>query len=73
MKGLFENNKHFMFYSQSLYATDVIFQKLYRLCGQSVELISYYSGTHHLCGLKNELSVHPIGLAIEHSRTHPRA
>eukprot|EP00644_Phytophthora_capsici_P016038 jgi/Phyca11/115373/e_gw1.28.60.1 len=55
----------------ALYAVDVTFQQSYRPSGSIAENGSWYSGKHHLYGLKVEVSVDKRGFAIncsEHAK-----
>ncbi|KAF0689788.1 Aste57867_18807 [Aphanomyces stellatus] len=55
----------------ALYATDVKFQPCERPTGRFGESKHYFSGKHHLYGLKLEVSVSPEGGFVDMSLCHP--
>ena len=55
----------------ALYATDVIFQMTEKPDGAFNESKVFFSGKHHLYGVKTEVSVNPSGLAIQASTRFP--
>lgn len=73
MKRLHDKNNRFLLYSEALYVTDVICQQSFRPCRTMEGSKLYFSCKRHLCGLRTEISVLPIGLAIGHSTTYPGA
>lgn len=56
-----------------MHATDAIFQQMYRHCGAVKEMKSHFSGKNHLYGVKAEVSMLPIGVAINHTHFHSGA
>lgn len=66
-----ENKIGFKHFPEAKYATDVIFQHSNRPCGNVKENRHYFSGKHHLYGLKTEVSVLPNGIAIGCSKVYP--
>lgn len=66
-----EKNILFKYYFEARYATNLIFQQSNRPCENVRENRLYYSGKHHLYGLKTEISVPPNGIAIGSSNTYP--
>ncbi len=68
MEKLEHNNQQFDNFPYAYYATDVRFQQCNRPSGNMAEGKAYFSGKHHMYGLKQEVSVLPIGLAVHASR-----
>lgn len=64
MEFLYVKEILFQNFSEERYATDVIFQISNRPCGNVREIKYYFSGKHHLYGLKTEVSVLPNGFTI---------
>ena len=71
MQELNQHDTRFSNYPCALYATDVTFQQANRPTGTIEEGKAYYSGKHKLYGLKVEVSVLPVGLAINCTRSYP--
>ena len=65
MTRLSEKNRLFRNKPWALYATDVRFQQSNRPSGNHAESKAWFSGKHKLYGLKTEVSVLPIGFAID--------
>ena len=65
------SGKCFRNYPYALYATDVKFQPCCRPSGRFNEQRHYFSGKHHLYGLKVECSVAYPGVAVDLSKHHP--
>lgn len=57
-------NRLFKTYPYWWYATDVTFQNINRPSGVMEERNAYYSGEHKLYGYNVEVSVLPVGLAV---------
>ena len=71
MRKIVNAEKCFESFPCALYATDVTFQQCNRPGGTMGEGKVFFSGKHHLYGLKVEVSVLPTGLAInctDHAR-----
>lgn len=68
-----ELHKQFIFYLQSVYDKDFLFQQSYRPFGTVSKLKAYFSGKPDLYGYKPEISVVYFDLAIGHSRVHSEA
>ncbi|OWY99178.1 hypothetical protein PHMEG_00029871 [Phytophthora megakarya] len=66
-------DKTFRNYPCALYAVDVTFQQSWRPGGSISENGKFYSGKHHLYGLKVEVSVDSRGFAINCSHHEPGA
>lgn len=64
MTRLARTEHTFRHFPCALYATDVKFQQSNRPVGNMAEGKPYYRGKHKLYGLKVEMSVSPLGLAI---------
>ncbi|KAL4110246.1 hypothetical protein PRIC1_001938 [Phytophthora ramorum] len=71
MRAVATSGNAFSYFPCALYAVDVTFQQSWRPGGFIQENDKYYSGKHHLYGLKVEVSVDTRGFAIncsEHAK-----
>src|SRR5688572_6854317 len=68
MERLLAERKQFEFHPTSYYAVDVRFQPTNRPSGNHLESKPFFSGKHNLYGVKTEVSVTPVGLAVNLSR-----
>ena len=64
MRFLVMSGRTFCNFPCVIYATNIAFQQCNRPVGNSGEKDSFYSGKHHLHGLKVKVSVNPRGFAI---------
>ena len=67
MQRLSADNRTFRHFPVARYATDVRFQETNRPSGNHSESKPFFSGKHGLYGIKTEVSVLPIGLAVDMS------
>lgn len=67
MQRLSADNRIFRHFPVARYATDVRFQETNRPSGNHSESKPFFSGKHGLYGIKTEVSVLPIGLAVDMS------
>ena len=71
MKIIDQSETKFSNFFEALYAVDVNFQQSFRPSGSIQEGKLHFSGKDKLYGLKTEVSVTPIGLAINCSKHFP--
>ena len=71
MASLQNSGRCFKNYPCARYATDVTFQQAYRPSGAMEEGKKFYSGKHKLYGYKVEVSVLPIGIAVDCTDHYP--
>ncbi|KAJ8578303.1 hypothetical protein ON010_g904 [Phytophthora cinnamomi] len=71
MKQLTATGNTFANFPCARYATDVTFQQADTPSGRVNEIKKYFSGKHHLYGLKVEVSVIPTGVAVNCSSWEP--
>nr|CCA27715.1 AlNc14C650G12331 [Albugo laibachii Nc14]CCA27747.1 AlNc14C665G12363 [Albugo laibachii Nc14] len=67
MPFLVTSGRTFLNFSSAMYAKDVTFQQCNQPVGNSGEKNPFYSGKHHLHGLKVEVSVNPRHFAINYT------
>ena len=71
MASLQNSGRCFKNYPCDRYATDVTFQQAYRPSGAMEEGKKFYSGKHKIYGYKVEVSVLPIGIAVDGTDHYP--